>query len=209
MIPLYIVVAYSVDYILNNDVKITKRVVFMLLMPVAIGSVVSYSQGKPLNFAYIASSLVLIAGVVYFLKTKNMPFLLALVIGSTLIYSIPLQLSRPLHSANITSPLAKKIKTATRDGSRFAWIGSSGGVLPSNQEMLLGIKSIHSYDSISTKDYQALVLQLSEKGTSIYGRNFRNITSSAKLNDPEFSYSGIGLFLSRQEINHPSACAVQ
>ena len=84
----------------------------------------------------------------------------------------------------------------TSDGSRYAKIGLQlSRVLVSNQEMLLGLRSIHSYDSLSSKSYQNMVLKISEKGAQTYGRVFYFFIWGAKISDPPFSYTGISTLL--------------
>jgi hypothetical protein len=86
--------------------------------------------------------------------------------------------------------------------TRLAFVGYKN-LVPPNQESLLGLKSIHVYDSLSSREYQALVSKLSLKGTYTYGRHFDYITDGRWLGRPEFSYTGIGLYISSMELHEP------
>jgi len=105
-------------------------------------------------------------------------------------------LTRPLKTIHTSSELTERIQQQTFDGSRYAKIGSRlTRVIVSNQEALLNIRSVHSYDSLSSRNYQNMVLQISEEGTHTYGRHFNSISSTSKLHEPAFSYTGVGLLL--------------
>jgi hypothetical protein len=77
--------------------------------------------------------------------------------------------------------------------------------LPSNQEILFDIRSIHSYDSLSSLNYQKLALSMNTLGTVTYGRHFDYIDSADRIESPEFKYMGVSLLISRDGIDS-SAC---
>lgn len=101
-----------------------------------------------------------------------------------------------MESIQVSSDIVEFIKAETKGGLRFGFVGGKY-IIPPNQEGLLGIRSIHSYDSLSSKNYQRLVRRLGERGAVTYGRHFLTITDDRKLGDDAFSYTGIGLFVSR------------
>jgi hypothetical protein len=73
--------------------------------------------------------------------------------------------------------------------------------LPSNEEALLRIRSVGSYDSLASIDYQRLVLTFSGNPAATYGRSFNAIALPIDPRQKSFGDAGIGVFLSRAELD--------
>jgi hypothetical protein len=73
-------------------------------------------------------------------------------------------------------------------------------VLPPNINAALGLPTIHAYDSLSSRRYQAFVAALGGETTS-FGRH--NRTLGARFDTPGFALSGIALVLSRTPLASP------
>jgi hypothetical protein len=111
-------------------------------------------------------------------------------------------LARPLTSIQVSSPLVKEIKAVLGDSSaRFAKVGNISGTLPPNQEALLKIRSIHSYDGLSSVNYQRSVLAFSDAGSVGLGRYFCAIDTDSKLGQEAFSYAGVRFILSPEKLD--------
>jgi hypothetical protein len=72
--------------------------------------------------------------------------------------------------------------------------------LPPNEEALLDLNSVNSYDSLSSRRYQDLTKQWSLTGTAFYGRYFRFVDPRKILTDRSFPYSNVHLILSTRPI---------
>ncbi len=110
---------------------------------------------------------------------------------------------RPINSIALSSPLIQSIKNNTIDGSRYAVFDqhlSFAKILPSNQEALLKIKSIHSYNSRSSENYHNQVLESSDSGTQTYGRHFKYLDSISKIRKQQFRLSGVSLLISKNNL---------
>ena len=202
-IPVHILAGYALDHLLRNGTKQILSPIILIALPLAGAGFTGFSYNQDLRPVFVLISLLIIVSVGLFLWTKSHILLIILTTIAVFVYGFSMMLSRPLDTIRISSPLVEKIKQETQDGSRYAWVGSPRGVLPPNQEALLGIRSIHSYDSVSSVNFQKLVLRLSDEGTKIYGRHFNNLSSAAKLDHDPFSYTGVSLILSRQQLNQP------
>jgi hypothetical protein len=89
------------------------------------------------------------------------------------------------------------VRALTRDRSRYVWVGHEpAGVLPPNEELLLGLSSVHSYDSLSPRAYQRWAERVSPEGTQVHGRYFRRISDDSFLDAGELERMNAGVILS-------------
>ena len=101
----------------------------------------------------------------------------------------------------VSSPLVETVQKEAA-GYRYAKIGNDlEGVIPPNQEILLGLNSPFSYDSLSSRNYQNVVTEFSERGTQTFGRWFGTIHSDSKLDGEAFTYTGVHVLVSRRPLN--------
>lgn len=202
VLPAFVLCGHAVDYIIRNKPDKTpsliQPVVFILLLFLIAVLTLLWLNTPKLSVIYIMLCCGFTAGLVCFVRIRKPILLQILSVVAVFAYSSVLILTRPLEKIQTSSPLVKDVQAQTHDGSRYAKVGREVSYLfPPNEEALLGIRSVHSYDSLSSRSYQRLVLQLSEEGAISYGRYFGHLSSSSKLGDPAFSYSGIGLLLTR------------
>lgn len=203
IIPGFVLGGYALDHILRTGFKRFLYPITLLLTPLLLMSMVSFSQRTQLQTGFIVLCFLLVLTTGWFVITKKPILLVLLTITSVLAYGFTTVFIRPLSEIQISSSLVDKVRLETEDGSRYALIGPElAGILPPNEETLLQLDSIHSYDSLSSVNYQRLVQQLSETGATTYGRHFNGIASEAKLDQAAFSYMGIGLLLSRYRIHN-------
>ena len=126
------------------------------------------------------------------------PALSAVVGGALAVfaYSWPLVLVQDLSAIHRTSPLVEAIRTHLPQGSRYAWV-SDPTTLPPDVNAEVNLATIHTYDSLSPKSYQALIVQLGGT-TSVFGRHNSWIKPPAA--SAELQLSDIGLFLSSKRL---------
>lgn len=138
------------------------------------------------------------AGALAFVRWRHPLILAALVVASAFAYGRTLVLARPEGAICRDSQLVQAIRSRTSSGTRYALINVY--TLPSNQESLLGVRSVHTYDTLATASYQDLVARLTPGGMTNYGRHFQMIASPAVLGRPELSFTGVGLLVSTEEL---------
>ncbi|MBW1635399.1 MAG: hypothetical protein JRJ68_03895 [Deltaproteobacteria bacterium] len=100
----------------------------------------------------------------------------------------------------MTSPSIHLLKENVAQGSVFAVVDQKLRLLPPNYNANLGISSFHSYDSLSSREYQTLVAALGGK-MSTNGRLNHFILPD--YDDVMFWMSNISLLLTREKIQNP------
>lgn len=203
IIPAFVLCGYAVDHILRHGFE--KRSLFAIaafVTPLLLSSFVAINQRPKLQTSFVALCLLLTLGTAWFVTKRKPATLILLTIASVWVYGFTIALTQPMSEIQTTSPLVDRIRSETVDGSRYALIGQDlAGILPPNQESLLQVKSIHSYDSLTSTNYQRLMEQLSNIDSSIYRRYFTSVASDAKLQQAAFSYSGVSLLLTRSKLD--------
>jgi len=132
--------------------------------------------------------------------------LVLLALATTFHHGYRLQLTRPRDEIKTSSPLTRLVQRETKNGARFAWVeGGLGFPLPSNQESLLGLRSIHTYNSISSRSFQDFAARLSPRGTQTYGRHFTDIAAPELADPVALSRAGVSLFLSTRPLSEELA----
>ncbi len=210
IIPAFILVAYAVDNLIyedNGGAPIKKALVFLPLLPMTLLFIMFWSDMMRIidaPYLFLSLAIIIIFYILTLISSKKIKTwgVFVLTLATIFIYSGNMRLIRPRNTIYTTSNIIKFIKEQTADKTRFAFVGSPQ-LIPANQESLFGLRSIQTYDSLSSREYQNLVKKLSIKGTNTYGRHFYNITDGSRLDRPEFSYTGIGLYISSMELTNP------
>ena len=112
----------------------------------------------------------------------------------------PLLLTRPPEAIATTSPLVETVRKALPPGGRFAIVGPTP-LLPPNTNATLGLPSLHTYNSLSSRRYQAFVTRLGGS-TGFHGRH--NTAIRADTGDVDFALAGVGVVLSPQPLTDPA-----
>jgi hypothetical protein len=205
LIPVFILCAHAIDTILRDGTrhKLYSHVVIAALLLISISPLIILSdQYHELDIRFVLLCYFIIAGTAWFALTGKLIVMLTMVLTTVFAYGYGMMLTRPITKVHLASSLVRKIRKETRGEFRYAKVGQKlSGILPPNQEALLKIKSIHSYDSLSSLNYQRLTFELSKNGTRFFGRLFGWIDSDAKLKGEVFSYSGVSLVISEYELD--------
>ncbi|MDJ0702264.1 MAG: hypothetical protein QNJ46_03200 [Leptolyngbyaceae cyanobacterium MO_188.B28] len=211
VIPAFILCSYAVDALQEKVPYIKLRwrlglvvgISFLVITGVQIE--IAANSDLQIQWGWAIASWLMTAGVILFIQFQKQWLLIFLTAATTFLYSYALTLMRPPESIYTRSPLIEAVSEQTIDGSRYALFGADlDGVLPPNQETLFHLRSIHSYDSLSSRNYQNLVTEWSDSGSIVYGRHFNVLDNQERLKSQEFRLSGISLLLSRQRLNSES-----
>ncbi len=202
IIPGFVLSAFALDAILHGDLQLTMRSGAWLLAPLVVESVVALSiwQRFPIDALAVVASFLLVAALLVSIYWRSVPGFIAIAVVSAFFYGRALILSRPLRSIHTSSKLIDAIKAHTPDGSRFAIADSPITALPPNQEALFDLNSVNSYDSLSSRRYQAVVNRWSVSGARTYGRHFRFLDIESAFADPAFSFSNVEVVLSKRSL---------
>ena len=202
LIPGFVLSAYTIDAVLRGKFRLTAYSLAWLLLPLALEITVSLVIWQPKALAPFAVGLtvLLVLALVPALYYRSAPAILGITLLSVFVYGRPLILSRPESSIFRTSALTETLQ-GQAGASRCA-IGDPAlkRELPPNEEALLKLRSINSYDSLSPRRYQKLVRQWSPQGPSTYGRHFKFIRPELALADLGFRLTDVGIILSKRPI---------
>ncbi len=196
-VPTALLAAFAADAALTAERRQRLAAVGLALALAGVAGVGAASSEAALVPSAVVLSGATTAGTVLFLWLRSPRVLVGLVLACVPLFGARLPLTRAPQDVHLDSPLVEAVRQNTPPGMRFAWVANPKHVLPPNEEVLLGLRSIHTYNSLSSRKYQDWVLRLSAQGTHTLGRDFKSITTPASLvRNPELELAGIGLFLS-------------
>ena len=203
LIPLHVLAAYGAQSVLSKRALGPGTILVALLLAVLVAAAAVELEDLLVPSFVLAGAALSCATLALVRFPRPWPFVLLAVL-TTLHYGPRLALWRPIEDVRRTSPLVEFIAQETKGGRRYALVsGGYGTMLPSNQEAFLGLRSIHSYNSLSPRSYQDWTRRISPEGTKTYGRLFTNLSSDELLGGPELSFAGVALFLSGKPMKLP------
>ena len=178
IIPFFVAGSYAVDELCRGKIgrkKLLTSIMLTLCFTVLVPVLTSLSNPNLIDGRFVSINLLLIAILsLSFVDHYRVGVVIATLLTSV-IASQCLLLVRLPETIRFSSSIVDSIRTYTDSGkNRFAKMGSDlAWFIPSSQESIYGIKSIHSYDSLSSRNFQSFVLRVSQKGTRLFGRWFR------------------------------------
>jgi hypothetical protein len=198
IIPGFVLSAMTLSAVLRGELRLSLPLILWSLVPIFTELVVSLFvwHGKAIDLLAVAITVLLVTALLCSLRWRHAPSLIALAVASTFLYGRALILSQPLKAIHTSSKLIEAVKTCTPYGERFAIAGGGIAALPPNQEALLGLMSVNSYDSLSSRRYQDLTRHWSVRGTNTYGRNFKFLDATMVVADATFPLTNVSAILS-------------
>jgi hypothetical protein len=194
LIPIAILSAHGFDAVLRGTPKALSVAVAIVCGLLGLILMTGAAASIPLDPWGVGSAAVVVCLVVAFGASRMPSLLVAIVVVSVFVYAQPLLLVRPAEAIHRDSPLVRQLRAFADEDSRYAWVDRA--VIPSNQESLLGLRSIHTYNSLSSLEYQRWVERISEQGTTLHGRHFSAIRGRSKLSSLALGRAGVGLLIS-------------
>ena len=179
-----------------------------MLTLLTAGIVFGITENWPILWSQIAVDVLVAASVVVLCLGEHHVILLTMVSACwlTLVASPGLlrQLPSQIHSE---SSLSKAVAARLHDNARYAVVAPGVKALPPNFNAMIGLSSIHSYDSLSPRRYREYLHRLGGEA-STYGR--WNDQISPDYASASFWMSDVALVLSPSKLVDPSlSCATQ
>lgn len=212
-IPVMVLAAYGVDRVLRDGRRRPWRETLAGLALVGFVLVCALTSGLELRTAWVVIGLLFALGALAFLWTQKPLLVILLALASTFHHGFRTQVRRPRSAIFETSPLVEAIRQRTPDGRRFAWVRHRGGydmdegrvrLIGPNTEALLGLRSIHTYDSLSSRAYQSWTLELNgQENDMSFGRRFSDVRDLEPLSDERRRLTGVSVLLSPQVLVVP------
>ena len=204
LIPITLIVAYGADALLQRVQKrqyslevILAVVITMTFLLITVSF--AFIQGVAIRWDYVIISFVVIC-LLAAQYNKSRPLLLVAVLSILMITtSFPLMPRQDPVQIITTSPLVEKVRAILPPGSRFAIAAPGLSVFPPNFNASLGLPSIHTYNSLSSRRYHTLIKALGGE-VQTYGR--WNGAISPDYNSAMFWMSNISMMLSPVKLAH-------
>jgi hypothetical protein len=202
IIPAFVLVGYGIDRILRDRGEHSRWVVPLFSTPFFLSALVALHHHQPVSYGFIVLGFLLALCTFWFVVTGRPAFLLFITCVSIVTYGLQIVLLQPLAGIQTSSPLIERLRHETRDGTRYAVFSPNPTpLLPPNQEALVNLRSLHSYNSLSSVNFQQLTQQLSTTGAVTYGRHFNALDSVEKLDQAAFTYTGVRVLVSREALH--------
>jgi hypothetical protein len=203
-LPLTIIVVYGADALVKRSIPgELSRVVWLaaatVLAVIVVGLGFGLTNAIPIRWGIVLGMLILVALFVAQNKQTHPALLIAALFTVMMMDSYPLMLHQNPARIATTSPVVEKIRANLPSGSRFAVIAPGSYVLPPNLNAGLGLPSIHSYNSLSSRRYHTLIKSLGGEMLT-YGR--WNGYISPDFNSEMFWISNTSLLLSHIMLTH-------
>lgn len=203
-LPVTIITAYGADALIRRlQVNQYSWAVMLAAVGTGIGLLIAVSDGLTHGLMISWDVVVMTLAVVGLLaaqfdRTRPALLVAALVTVGTCI-SFPLMLRQEASQIVSTSPLVEKVRDNLAPDSRYAVVSPGLVVLPPNLNASLGLASVHSYNSLSSRRYHALINSLGGE-VQTYGR--WNGLILPDYSSTMFWMSNISLILSAKRLEH-------
>jgi len=209
ILPICILAGYAVDDLLGSKRKSQR---WAISVAAALWLVLVLHDGtEKVQWPAFLFSVASWAGLMALTLHRRPALILLLILASSFFYGRQLLPSRPTDSIALESPFLRAVESVVKDG-RFARFGRPFPVL--HQGALFGLPTIHSYDSLSPRQFHRFAQELNRRGASQHGRiflsidplgvrnealldlaNVRGVISRRPLRGLEVAHAGRGLFV--------------
>ena len=191
--PFFVLAAIAADRLIAAPTGWKHPLPWLSLLPLLA---VLAGQGLAAEPWRTAIAVLLSLGAAAVCATGRAGLVVVLGAATSLAYGQRLFLARPMAAIHTNSDLVDALRLRTAEGSRYAYFGRPG--IPPNVEGLLGLRSIHAFDSMAPLAYQELVAELSVTGMINAGRIFAALDDEARLERDAFSYTGVATIVAER-----------
>jgi hypothetical protein len=198
LVPICVLTAVVVDHVLRNRdarpiwIGFAGSVAALFLLDLGL----LYSGADLSGWAVAATAAIALA-LGFVLRTRSPMGIVALVVITSMAYGGFTILLRPLSTICRRSALTDALHETSDGSCRYACV-SPMSALPPNEEGLLGLYSIHSYDSLSSLRFREVVKTWSKSEVVTYGRLFTSLNRGSLADSAEtLSLAGVKYLVSQ------------
>ncbi len=203
LVPAAVLVALAAADLIEDRTRRLPAALLALVPLLALGAWAAWVEA-PLLASGVGLSIAATLGVAAFAWTGRRAVLAGLAVLMALGWSARLPLWRARDEIVTSSRLVDELRRRTSDGSRYAVVGYElPALLLPNVEDLIGLRSIHSYDSLSSAAYQRFTDAVSAVGAQVGGRVFARVADESRLGADELADAGVQVLISDRELASP------
>jgi hypothetical protein len=206
LLPCAILAALGADRVLRSDARQRGANVLACLLPFVTAALHLSGVVRPFEPVLVVYALALALATLA-LVARPRPLLLAVLLGAVVVADGQVLVRwQPRAAVHTDSPLAAELRRRTADGSRFAWVGPrlpGYRFLQPNQEIVLGLSSVHTYDHLMSRAFSEWSRELGTAAyrDSDYDRLFDQLGLHA-LQDEEFlAAAGVSTLVSIEPLD--------
>jgi hypothetical protein len=200
MFPTVMLGAYAVDTLSRGNPRCMTAIVYAVggvLGALAAGIAYGLMFRIPIHWSLVVTVLVITSLLAAQWRGYRPGLLLLACLMSLAAFSFPSMLRQQFNEVRNTSPLVAAVHARLPDDSRFAVAAPGIAALPPNFNSVVGLSSIHSYDSLSSSNYQAYIKALDGRVLT-YGR--WNDAVSPQYSSALFWMSNVALVLASTQL---------
>jgi hypothetical protein len=197
-VPVAILAAYTVEAIPRASPRERIAALALGCLPLLLalpGAVLQRADLQPSSLA--VSGIALVATLAYLASARRAALALTLA-AFALGYAPRMWLIRSADEIQRSSSLVETIAAQTPTGARFAKVGTQ--VIPPNQEGLLGLRSIHSYDSLAPRAFADWAWRQDGRGMINKRRRFPDLRNADTLTASGLARAGVGTLVSSKRL---------
>ncbi|PXV61684.1 hypothetical protein SAMN04487785_103153 [Dyella jiangningensis] len=211
LMPCVMLQAYAIDALEHKQVRSWRiALITGVLLLALIGGSVAYGvqQGWPILRSQLVVDVTIVLFVMGVCLRIRLATALMLACGCWLAFAVaPTLLKQRPSQMHTQSPLVEAVAMRLHDHARFAIAAPGIAALPPNFNALVGLPSVHSYDSLSSRRYQQFLRLLGGEAVT-FGR--WNSQIAPDYAGAAFWMSDVALVLSSVRLTDPSlTCSTQ
>lgn len=154
-LALVVLAALTADQVLRGTLPARRRALAAIAAASALVVAGAWGSDLPVAGGHVLFAGSIVLGTAAFVVARRGWILVVLTLASTLVHGRELLISRAREEVRLDSPLVERVRRETAGGARYAWAGlKRARALVPNQEALYGLRSIHSFNSLSSRRYQ-------------------------------------------------------
>ena len=201
LIPALVAASHALDGLLTR--RVSPYSLGLLVLPAFFVAAVALCTSS-IRWQRFALQLLLLAVGAICARMRR-PTVAWVLLAGVLLHSWPmLQLAAPeaiLRDSQLTRTLRAEL-----NGARYARVGTFDA-LPSNQEIGVGVRSIHSYDSLSARQYVVFAQRFTGADTTL-GRHFQSLDPTRPLDRVGLAVAGVSTLLAPSSVELPGTVRV-
>lgn len=201
LLPCAILAALGADVVLRSAPERRVRILLACLLAFLPAALHLPGFAHPLRASQVGYAAAVALGTLAFAWRPRPLLLLALLAAVVLVDGRALVRWQPRAAVHTDSPLAAELRRRTSDGSRFAWIGPRPPgyrFLQPNQEIVLGLSSVHGYDHLMSRAFSDWSRRLGKPSyrDKAYDRRFDQLGAHALHEGDALAAAGISTLVS-------------